>query len=126
MTYFVFKCLKVRQSTLIKLSTVSLILGTAMESYCFIVIIYKVKYYGYVLILIVIFFNFIFNMAKMYFLNQKTAGEDEHLWEEFRLNKKQSLDCFTITIVGMLDMTYVFLLFWSANGFPIWLMVTLL
>ena len=70
MTYFVFKCLKVRQSTLIKLSTVSLILGTAMERYCFIVIIYKVKYYGYVLILIVIFFNFIFNMAKMYFLNQ--------------------------------------------------------
>ena len=42
----------------------SLGLGTAMERYCFIVIIYKVKYYGYVLILIVIFFNFLFNVAR--------------------------------------------------------------
>jgi len=88
LTYFVFKCLKVTQSTLIKLSTVSLILGLAMERYCFIVIVYKVKYYGYVLILIVIFFNFIFNLAKMYLSTRKVEGDTEHLWEAFRLNKK--------------------------------------
>jgi len=29
-------------------------------------------------------------------------------------------------LVGLLDMIYVFLLFWSANEFPIWLMVSLL
>ena len=75
---------------------------------------------------IVIFFNFIFNLAKMYLSTRKVEGDKEHLWEAFRLNKKQRLDYFTIAVVGMLDMAYVFLLFWSANGFPIWLMVTLL
>lgn len=29
-------------------------------------------------------------------------------------------------LVGCLDMIYAFLLFWPANGFPIWLMISLL
>jgi len=29
-------------------------------------------------------------------------------------------------LVGFLDMSYAFLLFWPANGFPIWIMVSLL
>jgi len=29
-------------------------------------------------------------------------------------------------LVGFLDMTYAFLLFWPANSFPIWIMVSLL
>jgi hypothetical protein len=82
----VFKCLKVKHSTLISLSTLSLVLGAFFERYCFIMILYKTKYYGYVLILIVIFFNFLFNFAKMYLSSVKVDGE--HLQEEFKLSKK--------------------------------------
>ena len=38
-----------------------MVLALFMERYCFIVTVYKTKYYGYITILLVIFFNTIFN-----------------------------------------------------------------
>jgi hypothetical protein len=47
--------------------------------------------------------------------------------EAFNLNRPpQDAATCLIIMFGLLDMVYVFLLFWSANEFPIWLMVTLL
>lgn len=40
-----------------------LIMSLLMERFCFLVTVYKTKYYGYVLILIVIMLNCIFNFA---------------------------------------------------------------
>merc|ERR1712166_780576 len=46
--------------------------------------------------------------------------------EDFNLDRQQNADDWTIMLVGFLDMTYAFLLFWPANSFPIWIMVSLL
>jgi len=52
-----------RRTTLTALVTCFLVLALVMERFCFIVTVYKTRYYGYVLILIVIFLNCIFNFA---------------------------------------------------------------
>lgn len=49
-------------STKIIIVTVLLVLALFAERYCFLVSVYKTKYFGYVLILIVIFLNSIFNL----------------------------------------------------------------
>lgn len=62
MTYFVFRQLKVTKQTLITLTTAALLVCIFMERYCFIVTVYKMKYYGYVFILVVIALNSVFNL----------------------------------------------------------------
>ena len=61
MTYFVFKSLRLKKTSMVRLMTLLLVLSLIMERYCFIITVYKTKYYGYVLILIVIFLNCLFN-----------------------------------------------------------------
>ena len=63
MTYFLFKPFKMQRSTLTAIVTFFLVLSLLMERFCFIVTVYKTKYYGYVLILIVIALNCVFNFA---------------------------------------------------------------
>ena len=52
-----------QKQTLVKLTTALLVLSLIMERYCFVVTVYKTKYFGYVLILIVIFLNCVFNFV---------------------------------------------------------------
>ena len=46
---------------MVGIMTSLLMVSLIMERYCFIVTVYKTKYYGYVLILIAIFLNCVFN-----------------------------------------------------------------
>ena len=50
-----------RRATLIKVTTFFLGLSIFLERYCFIITVYKTKYFGQVLIMLVIFFNTIFS-----------------------------------------------------------------
>jgi len=61
-SYFVFPCIKVSQKTMISLTTLALLLSLFMERYCFIVTVYKTKYFGYVLIMTVLTINCIFHL----------------------------------------------------------------
>ena len=63
MSFFLFRSWRMRRTTLTALVTCFLVLALVMERFCFIVTVYKTRYYGYVLILIVIFLNCIFNFA---------------------------------------------------------------
>ena len=56
------RSVKVTKQTLIGLTTAALLVFIFMERYCFIVTVYKMKYYGYVFILIVIALNSVFNL----------------------------------------------------------------
>jgi hypothetical protein len=49
--------IRVKRGLKMKIVTVILALAVFMERYCFIVSVYKTKYFGYMLILFVIFFN---------------------------------------------------------------------
>jgi hypothetical protein len=57
MTYFLFRSLRLKKKTMVILMTGFLILSLLLERFCFIVTVYKTRYYGYVLILIVIALN---------------------------------------------------------------------
>ena len=61
MTYFVFRSMKLKKSSMVGVMTFLLVASLIMERYCFIVTVYKTKYYGYVLILIAILMNCVFN-----------------------------------------------------------------
>jgi len=62
MTYFVLRRFKMTQNNMIKCTTAALLVSIFLERYCFIVTVYKMKYYGYVLIMIVIALNCVFNL----------------------------------------------------------------
>jgi hypothetical protein len=62
MTFFVFRRLRMTRSNMIKCTTAALLVSIFLERYCFIVTVYKMKYYGYVLIMIVISLNCVFNL----------------------------------------------------------------
>lgn len=69
-TWFIVKQWRVKKTTYITLCTGFLILSLFFERYCFITTVYKTKYYGYCLILIVIGLNCMFNML-IFRLRQK-------------------------------------------------------
>ena len=60
MTYFIFKSLKMPVHQYIKILMVFLAISLFMERYCFAVAVYKMKNYGYILIVVVIFLNTMF------------------------------------------------------------------
>ena len=68
-----------------------------MERFCFIVTVYKTKYYGYVLILIVIFLNCIFNFIISRLRVEKTK---KRLHELFNIDRSTSVGWCIIGIVG--------------------------
>lgn len=55
--------MRLKKSQMVALMTGFLVISLLMERFCFIVTVYKTRYYGYVLILIVIMLNCIFNFA---------------------------------------------------------------
>ena len=123
MTYFVFRSWRLRRNTLTIVVTCLLVLSLLMERFCFIVSVYKAKYYGYTLILIVIFLNCLFNLALAKLRHKK---HKKRLHEIFDLDRTPHVGWCIIGIIGAFDMLYAFFLFWPANVIPIWLLCALL
>jgi hypothetical protein len=100
-----------------------LFLALWFERYCFVVAVYKTKNYGYVLILLVIFFNSIF----LYLISKlRTKKHKKRLHELYNIDRSPSVGICAISLVGCLDMLKSFLLFWPANVMPLWLLVGML
>lgn len=108
---------------MVALMTGILILSLIMERFCFIVTVYKTKYYGYVLILIVIFMNCLFNFVLSRLRKKK---QKKRLHELFNIERTPQVGWCIIGIIGMLDMLYAFFLFWPANVIPVYLLISLL
>lgn len=125
-SYFVFPCLKVTQKTMITLTTIALCLSLFMERYCFIVTVYKTKYFGYVLIMTVLIFNCLFHLVVKKISDRKPDDGVSHLHEVFKIERKTELGCCIFALIGVCDMFYAFFVFWPANTIPMWLLVTLL
>lgn len=76
--------------------TILLVLALFFERYCFLVSVYKTKFFGYVLIIIVIFLNAIFNLLNL-LLRRKRRVSRSH--ERFNIERKHSVGfCLTILI----------------------------
>ena len=97
MTYFLFKSWKMKRSTLTAVVTGFLILSLLMERFCFIVTVYKTKYYGYVLILIVIMLNCIFNFALTRLRKKK---HKKRLHELFNIERTPTVGWCIIGVIG--------------------------
>ena len=97
MTYFIFRSLRLKKTTMIMVMTGILILSLFMERYCFIVTVYKTKYYGYVLILIAIFMNCMFNFLLS---RLKKKKQKKRLHELFNIERTPSVGWFIIGIIG--------------------------
>ena len=100
-----------------------LVMSLFMERFCFIVTVYKTRYYGYVLILIVILLNCIFNFA---LTRMRKKKQKKRLHELFNIERTPQVGWCLIGVIGALDMLYAFFLFWPANMIPLWLLVSLL
>ena len=98
MTYFLIKSLRLRKNTLAIIVTGFLALALLMERMCFIVTVYKTRYYGYVLILIVILFNCIFNYALKRLTKKKKQRRRLH--ELFNIERTPSVSWCVIGIIG--------------------------
>ena len=77
-TYFVLRRFRMTRQNMIKCTTAALLVAIFLERYCFIVTVYKMKYYGYVLIMIVIALNCVFNLllTKLRIKRQSKAMHD--------------------------------------------------
>lgn len=123
MTYFLFKSWRVMKSTYSNICLGFLFLSLFFERYCFISTVYKTKYYGYVLILMVIGLNCLLNML---ILKLRKKKQTKRLHELFNIERTPSVGTCVISFIGLLDMLYAFFLFWPANVIPIWLLITML
>ena len=98
MTYFVFRSLKLKKTTMITVMTILLVVSLIMERYCFLVTVYKTKYYGYVLILVVIGLNGLFNFVLS--ILRKKAKHKKRLHEIFDIERTPSVGWCIIGIMG--------------------------
>ena len=98
MTYFMFRSLKLKKTTMVRVMTLLLVVSLFMERYCFIVTVYKTKYYGYVLILIVIFLNCLFNFVLSMVRRKKKQKKRFH--EIFEIERANSVGWCVIGIIG--------------------------
>lgn len=124
LTWFMHRSIIVRRRTLINLATVSLVVSLFMERYCFIVTVYKTRYYGYVLILTVFALNMLFSFVVLK-CRSKTKKVKES-YQVFEIERQSNLGCCIYSFLGLLDMFYAFFFFWPSNVIPMWLLVTLL
>lgn len=108
---------------MIQCTTVGLVVSIFFERYCFIVTVYKMKFYGYVLILIVTALNCIFNLVISRLRYEKTT---KTLHQMFSIDRTASVGSCIIGVIGTLDMLYAFFLFWPANVLPLYLLIALL
>ena len=123
MTYFIFKSWRVKKLLYVKLCLSFLILSLFFERFCFIMTVYKTKYSGYVLILLVIGLNCIFNMIILRLRNQK---QTKRLHEVFDIERTPSVGTCSIIFIGIFDMLYAFFLFWPANVIPLCLLINMM
>ena len=98
MTYFIFRSLVLKKTTMVALMTFLLVVSLVLERYCFLVTVYKTKYYGYVLILVVIFLNCIFNMVLS--IIRKKAKHKKRFHEIFDIERTPSVGLCIIGIMG--------------------------
>ena len=97
MSYFIVKSWRMRKRTLTTVVTILLTLALFMERFCFIVSVYKTKYYGYVLILLVIMVNCIFNFV-LSRMHRKPVKKRLH--ELFNIERTPNVDWCIIGIIG--------------------------
>ena len=97
MSYFVFRSFKMSHNNMIKCTTAALVVAIFLERYCFIVTVYKMKYYGYVLIMVVIALNCVFNLllTKLKFKRQSKA-----LHDLFKIDRTPKIGSCIIGIIG--------------------------
>jgi len=86
-----------QRKTLTALVTGLLLLALFMERFCFIVTVYKTKYYGYVLILIVILLNCIFNFVLS---RIKRKPQKKRLHELFNIHRAPQVGWCIVGIIG--------------------------
>ena len=79
------------------IATVLLVLALFLERYCFLVTVYKTKYFGYVLILIVIFLNSVFNFLNAHLRKTK---HKRRLHEMFNLERTPKIGLVLIGLIG--------------------------
>lgn len=85
------------QENMIRCTTVALLLSIFTERYCFIVTVYKMKYYGYVLIITVIALNCIFNLI----LSQiRIEKQTKALHELFSIDRTPQMGSCIIAVIG--------------------------
>jgi len=63
LTWFMHRSIIVKRRTLILFATVCLVVSLFFERYCFIVTVYKTRFYGYVLILFIFALNMLFSFV---------------------------------------------------------------
>lgn len=88
---------RVKRGLKLKVVTIMLVLSVFMERYCFIVSVYKTKYFGYLLILFVIFLNMVLQAY------QSMIRKDKHkrmLHQMFELERTPQIGLIIITILG--------------------------
>ena len=100
-----------------------LVISLFFERFCFIVTVYKTKAHGYVLILVV---SFLSSMFALFTSMIKKKKHKRKLYEYFQLNKTPNVGVWIFGLVSILDMFYVFFLFWAANDVPAGTLITLL
>ena len=82
---------------MVGIMTSLLMVSLIMERYCFIVTVYKTKYYGYVLILIAIFLNCVFNFLLTRLRKKK---QKKRLHELFNIERSPSVGWCIIGMIG--------------------------
>lgn len=90
-------CVRVKRGFKIKVVTALLVVAVFMERYCFFVSVYKTKYFGYLLILFVIFLNVILQAL------QSMIRKDKHkrmLHHMFELERTPKIGFVIITLLG--------------------------
>ena len=123
MTYFIFKSNKMPVHKYIKILIAFLTLMMFIERYTFAVAVYKMKNYGYILIVLVIFLNTMFLglIQKLRKTKQK-----KRMHELYNIDRAPQVGFCIIGFCGCLDMIKSFCLFWPANALPIWLLISLM
>lgn len=114
---------RVKRGFKMKVVTGLLVVSVFTERYCFVVQVYKTKYFGYLLILFVIFLNMIFQSLQASIRKDK---QKRMLHQQFELERTPKVGIFVICILGLLDMFYAYFLFWPANEISPLLLLTLL
>lgn len=89
--------MRLKKSQMVALMTGFLVISLLMERFCFIVTVYKTRYYGYVLILIVIMLNCIFNFALTRLRKKK---KKKRLHELFNIERTPTVGWCIIGIIG--------------------------
>ena len=114
---------RVKRGLKMKVVTGLLVVSVFTERYCFLVQVYKTKYFGYLLILFVIFLNMIFQSVQASIRKDK---QKRMLHQQFELERTPQVGIFVIGVLGLLDMFYAYFLFWPANEISPLLLLTLL